>query len=147
MFDERKAEGAPMVVSGRIEELRRFEAGERALVRAWSEHLRGVVGGGRFQFICERHRRHAELMAARIVALGGSPKVDPDDQWILGPPGELATLVWAEEEAQRAFHDHLIDFDPETLATLRDQILPEQEDIVQMLTGERRPLLEPGPVV
>jgi hypothetical protein len=142
VFSEGKVEGAPVVVSGRIEELRRFEAGERALVRAWGEHVRCVAGGTRFQSIVERHRRHAELLAERIAALGGNPRIDPDDQWIVGPVTALSTLVWAEARAQRAFHDHLIDLDPGSMALVRDVVLPEHEDIVEALTGERRPMLE-----
>jgi hypothetical protein len=87
--------------------------------------------------LAERHRRIAALLAERIVALGGVPDVDPDDQWILGPTHEYRTIRYAEESALRTYHDHLPDFDPETMRLVRDRILVEHEDTLALLTGER----------
>jgi hypothetical protein len=134
---EGKFEGSPMVVSGRVEELRHLEAGERALADAWTEYANGIEGGNRYLNIAEGHRRHAALLATRIVDMGGRPEIEPDDQWILGPTDELATLVLAEQAAQRTYHDHLLDFDPVTMRLVRDRILPDHEDAVELLTGER----------
>jgi hypothetical protein len=133
--DERKIEGAPDLVLGRIEELRRLEAGERALADALGDYARAAKGGGQLLHLADRHRQIAAQLAVRIVALGGQPAVDPDDQWILGPTHELRTIRYAEESALRTYHDHLADFDPETMALVRDRILVEHEDTLALLTG------------
>jgi hypothetical protein len=134
---ERKGEGMPGLAAGRIEELRRLEAAERALADAFVAYARAAEGGGRLLHLSERHRRSAELLAGRIVALGGQPDIEPDDIWIIGPPDKLETIVYAEQAAQRTYHDHLLDMDPETMALVRDRILPEHEDTLALLTGER----------
>lgn len=131
------SKGARVVVSGRVAELRRFEACERALAQAHADYTRAAAGGARFFHLVERHRRHAALLAARIVALGGRPRVEPDDAWIAGPTDQLGTLVFAEHQALRAYRDHLLDFDPESMMLVRQQILPDHERTLDELTGER----------
>jgi len=127
----------PEVVAGRIEELRRLEASERALSDAFVAYARSAEGGARLLHLSERHRNLSTLLAQRIVALGGQPDVEPDGAWIIGEPGELRTILYAEQAAQRTYHDHLIDMDPETQALVRERILPEHEDTLEALTGER----------
>jgi hypothetical protein len=134
---EGKGEGMPGLAAGRIEELRRLEASERALAEAFVAYARAAEGGGRLLHLSERHRHISELLAQRIVALGGQPDVDPDDIWIIGDPGELRTILYAEKAAQRTYHDHLLDMDPETQALVRERILPDHEDTLEVLTGER----------
>src|SRR6478609_7722511 len=109
----------PGLVAGRIEELRRLEAAERALADAFVAFARSSEGGARLLHLAERRWRLAERLAERIVALGGEPQVDPDDIWIIGKPDELATIIYAEQSAQRTYHDHLLDLDPETMALVR----------------------------
>ncbi|HEX8953984.1 MAG TPA: hypothetical protein VF997_23550 [Polyangia bacterium] len=87
--------------------------------------------------LAERHREIAALLGARIVALGGQPDSEPDDAWIIGRPDELETIVYAEQAAQRTYHDHLLDLDPETMLLVRDRVLPAHEDTLEALTGER----------
>src|SRR4051812_27711864 len=134
---ERKGEGMPGLVAGRIEELRRLEAAERALADAFVAYARAAEGGAQLLHLAERRWRIAELLAARITALGGQPEVDADDIWIIGAPDKLETIIYAEQAAQRTYHDHLLDLDPETMALVRDRILPEHEDTLEALTGER----------
>ena len=143
METEEKPEGARMVVAGRVEELRLFEACERALARAYAEHARQAVGGARFFYLTERRRRDAELLAARILELGGDARVEPDDLWIMGPTDELGTLLFAEHQAVRTYRDHLLDLDPESMMLVRDHILPHHERTLEELTGERRRSLGP----
>ncbi|HEX6836230.1 MAG TPA: hypothetical protein VF334_06630 [Polyangia bacterium] len=87
--------------------------------------------------LAERHFELAALLGRRITALGGRPEVEPDDQWIIGPPEEFDTIVYAEQAAVRTYHDHLLDLDPETMLLVRDRILPAHEDTLEALTGER----------
>lgn len=136
MDAERKPVGAPVVVSGRVEELRLFEAGERALAHAWSQYAHAVAASAYWLELADRHRAFAEALAARVVALGGDPRIDPDDQWISGPTTELATLVRAEEAAMRTYVDHLIDLDPASQQVARC-IVEAHERIVTELTGVR----------
>jgi hypothetical protein len=134
---ERKDEGMPELVAGRLEELKRLEAAERALAEAFVDFARRAESGGRLLYLAERHRQIAALLADRIVALGGEPDLDTDDAWIIGPTNELDTIVYAEQAAQRTYHDHLLDFDPVTMHLVRDRVLPEHEDTLELLTGER----------
>jgi hypothetical protein len=140
---ERKGEGPPELVAGRVEELRRLEASERALAEALVAYARQAEGGGRVLHLAERHRQIGELLAARIVALGGAPDVDPDDNWIIGAPEKIETIIYAEQAAQRTYHDHLVDLDTETMRLVRDRILPEHEDTLELLTGERGLMMQP----
>jgi bacterioferritin (cytochrome b1) len=139
---EGKPEGAHAVVAGRIEELRHLEACERALSAAFAEYARVAEGGSRLFHVAERHRRHAELLAARIAALGGETNIDPDDAWIMGPVDQLDTLIEAERKAHRTYHDHLVDLDPDTKQMVRDRLLPDHEDTLEELTGERELVIE-----
>jgi hypothetical protein len=134
---ERKDEGMPGLVAGRLEELKRLEAAERGLVEAFVDFARSAEIGGRLLYLAERHRQIAALLAERIVALGGEPDLYADDAWIIGPTDELDTIVYAEEAAQRTYHDHLVDFDPVTMRLVRDRVLPEHESTLELLTGER----------
>lgn len=135
--EERKGEGAREVVAGRVAELRKLEAAERALADALCAFARSAAGGGQMLHLAERHFELAALLGQRIVALGGKPEADPDDQWIIGRPEELDTIVYAEQAAVRTYHDHLLDLDPETMHLVRDRILPAHEDTLEALTGER----------
>lgn len=139
MDEERKARGAPDLVAGRVEELRRLEAAERALADALLAYARAADGGGQLLHLGERHVLIARLLADRIVSLGGEPRVEPDDQWLIGAPEARETIVFAEQAAQRTYHDHLLDMDPETMVLIRDRVLPAHEATLQALTGERTP--------
>src|SRR5437868_3813033 len=122
----------PGLVAGRLEELKRLEAAERALADAFVDFARSAESGGRLLYLAERHRQIAALLLAeRIVALGGQPDLDADDAWIIGRTDELDTIVYAEQAAQRTYHDHLVDFDPETMQLVRDRVLPEHEDTLE----------------
>src|SRR5437773_5112564 len=120
---ERKGEGSPTVARGRLEELKLFEAGERALAAAFVEHARDAGAVARFLRLGERHRQHAQLLGERIAVLGGTPLAQPDDFWILGDVADAAALAAAEENALHTYHDHLLDFDPETTRLIRDRII------------------------
>ena len=137
MYEERKDEGAREVVAGRVAELRKLEAAERALADALCTYARAAPGGGQVLHLAERHFELAALLAKRIAALGGEPQVEADDQWILGAPEKLTTIVFAEEAAIRTYHDHLLDLDPETMLLVRDRILPAHADALEALTGSR----------
>jgi hypothetical protein len=136
VVNERKDEGAQELVAGRLEELKRLEASERGLAEAIGAHAQAAEGGGRILYLAERHRRLAALKAERIVALGGRPDPDPDDLWIIGPTRSLTTLIYAEQAALRTYHDHLLDFEGETMRLVRDRIIPAHEDTLALLTGE-----------
>src|SRR5215471_17950887 len=96
---EEKREGMPDLVGGRIEELKRLEASERALANAFIAYARVAQGGARLLHLSEGHREIASLLATRIAALGGEPHVDADDAWIIGSPHKLETIVYAEQAA------------------------------------------------
>jgi hypothetical protein len=130
---ERKVEGPSGVVAGRIEELRRFEAAERALAEAYSVYCYVNPGGTRYLGLMQRRRGLATLLAERIGQLGGRHAEFSDDCWISGSPKELATLIEAERVAHRTYHDHLEDFDPDTQRLVRDRILAEHEDTIEAL--------------
>ena len=139
MYEERKEEGAPEVVTGRVAELRKLEAAERALADALCAYARSAPGGGQMFRLAERHRELATLLGERVKVLGGVPEVEPDDQWLIGKPEELETILFAVEAALRTFHDHLIDLDHETMVMVRDRVLPTHEETLAALTGERNP--------
>jgi hypothetical protein len=120
-------------VTGRIEELRRLEAAERGLERAVRDYARASGGEGELFALAERHRQMAELLATRLHELGGETVVEPDDQWIIGPTDRFDTILFAEHSAQRTYHDHLLDLDPETLRLVRDRILPAHEQTLAQL--------------
>jgi hypothetical protein len=128
---------------GRIDELRRLEACERGLADAWAEFGLGARGDTRWIAVRQLHLGHAALLAGRIRELGAEPKQDGDDEWILGSPRNLSTLVIAENSAMRTYHDHLGDLDLETLALVRDRILPAQEQTLGQLVGEPYVAVEP----
>ena len=133
MVGEEKIESPHVLAAGRIEELRRLEAAERGLVRAIIEYAHAAGRDGNFLRVAERHRHISELLADRITALGGDTDVDPDDIWIIGPTDRLDTILYAEHSAQRTYHDHLLDLDPETLRLVRERILPAHEDTLALL--------------
>jgi hypothetical protein len=112
--------GSPFRVV-RTEELRRFEMCERALADAYRRQARRVPALGP---IGEEHAVHADLLRARLQALGGVAARDTDDEWLLGPIDDPRTLAVAEELALATYHDHLNDHDAETMELLRDHILP-----------------------
>jgi hypothetical protein len=142
MKAEGKAEGPPVVVVGRIAELRRLEASERALADAYRDCAREHPAKARLLRLGERHRQHATLLAARVAELGGMPDVEADDQWILGRPEQLSTLLYAERTAQATYHDHLLDLDGKTLHLVRDVILPEHRAALDELIEEIAPLVQ-----
>lgn len=139
LYEEGKGEGAPEVVAGRVAELRKLEASERALADALCVYARSAPGGGQLLHLAERHRDMASLLGERVTALGGAPETDADDLWLIGKPEELETILFAEQAALRTFHDHLIDLDPETMRLVRDRVLPTHEQTLEALTGERNP--------
>lgn len=134
---ERKPDAAFAAVRGRVEELRRLEACERALGDAYLARCGRAGGGARWRTLADRHRGHSERLAARIVELGGRPLADVDDQWIVRGRDPLTALLEAEQAALRTYHDHLLDFDPQTMRLVRDRILAEHEETLAELTGER----------
>ena len=136
MTAERNFEGAHEVAAGRIEELRRLEAAERALAEALATYFRGRAGGAAQLHLAERYRAHAALLAARIHELGGELDVDSDDVWIMGDPREPKTILYAVQAAQRTYHDHLLDLDPQTMHLVRDRILPDHDAVLAALTGD-----------
>jgi hypothetical protein len=141
--DERNDQGARGLVAGRVEELRRLEASERGLAEAFVAFARTATGGGRMLHLAERHRSIAELLVERMAALGGEPDRYPDDLWIIGPTDEIETILYAEQTALRTYHDHLVDFDGDTLQLVRDRILPDHENTLELLTNWRD-ALAPG---
>ncbi len=136
MGEKGKGEGTRGVVAGRVEELRGLEAAERGLADAFDAYARGAESDGRLLHLAERHRQLAALLAERIGALGSTPLAEPSDQWIVGPPDRRETILYAELSAQRTYHDHLLDMDPETLQLLRDRVLPAHEETLALLTAE-----------
>jgi hypothetical protein len=141
--DERNDQGARGLVAGRVEELKGLEASERGLAEAFVAFARAATGGGRMLHLAERHRSIAELLAERIVSLGGEPDPYPDDLWIIGPTDEIETILYAEQAALRTYHDHLLDFDGETMRLVRDRILPDHDNTLELLTNWRD-ALAPG---
>lgn len=139
MTKYRKSQPAYVVGGGRIEELRRLEAGERALADAWMRFAGEKAERWELRRIAELHRRHSVQLAWRIDALGGEVMLDPDDQWISNRPLSRESLQVAEETARLTYHDHLLDLDPESIELVRNRILPEHERMLQELTGEREP--------
>jgi hypothetical protein len=125
-----------MAVMGRIEELRRLEACERGLADAYATYGEMARRDRRWVSLRERHLGHAAMLALRIRELGGEPNDNSDDEWILGSPRELATMVFAEHAALRTYHDHLLDLDPESLAMVRERILPAHERTLAELAGD-----------
>jgi hypothetical protein len=133
------------VVSGRIVELQRLEACERGLADAYCTYAHGFRGAPTpWLTLAERHRSHACILAARVRELGGAALDESDDEWVMGDAHQLRTLIFAEQIALRTYHDHLLDLDQETIALLRESILPSQEEILATLVGERPtlPLVE-----
>ena len=139
MSDQRKGEGMPGLVAGRVEELRRLEACERALAESFYTYALTAAGGARLLHLGERHKGIAALLAKRLGELGGRPDVDPDDLWIIGSPRKLETLLFAEETALRTYRDHLVDLDLETRALVQERILPDHARTLELLIGEREP--------
>ncbi len=137
MEAEGKGEGSPEVAAGRVEELKRLEAAEQALADALTTYARACEGGARLLHFAERHRNHAALLAKRLAELGAHTLEFPDDIWIIGDPTQRHTIVVAEQMAARTYHDHLLDMDAKTKELVRDRILPEHEDVLEALTGER----------
>jgi len=133
VVEQGKNEASHGLAMGRIAELRRLEAAERGLARAILEFGRASGRDGNLFRAVERHRRISEMLAARVTALGGQIDVDPDDQWIVGPTDRIETILYAEHSAQRTYHDHLLDLDPETLRLVRERILPAHEDTLELL--------------
>ena len=107
--------------SVRSEELRRLEMCERALADAYREQALACEGAdalmlARFAAACDHH---AQLLGARVEALGGMRDPAADPSWLIG------SLAVAEHTALATYHDHLGDHDAETIALVRDRILPD----------------------
>jgi len=126
-----------MVVAGRIAELQRLAACERGLAEAYATY--GLRGRRDLRWVAlrERHLGHAAILAMRVRELGGEPTDDSDDEWIIGSPSDLSTIVFAEHAALRTYHDHLLDLDPESMTLVRERILPSHEQTLAELVGER----------
>jgi hypothetical protein len=133
LIGERKNEAARGLVTGRIEELRRLEAAERGLARAFGEFTRAAGRNGELLHLAEQHRRTSELLAERLSQLGGDAYADPDDQWVVGPADRLETIVHAEQSARRTYHDHLVDLDPDTMRLVRERVLPVHDETLALL--------------
>lgn len=140
MRAEGKSEGPPKVVAGRIEELRRLQASERALAGAYRAAAAVLLGGPRLIAIAEGHRTSADELGERIAALGGEPHLGSDDEWILGRVDQWTTLTYAERTALATWHDHLLDLDGETVRLVRERILPRHERALAELIEEIAPL-------
>ncbi len=125
-----------MVGRGRVEELKRLEAGERALADAWRDYAQSAPERWAACHMAERHRQHALTLAWRLLALDSEPNDSSDDEWINGPRGELQTLLDAEQAARLTYHDHLGDFDPRTCELIRERILPDHEALLAELVGD-----------
>jgi hypothetical protein len=143
MTRQENLERPRIAVAGRIVELQRLEACERGLADAYALYGEGVPRDRRWAILRERHLAHAAMLAARIRELGGEPADDSDDEWIVGSPRELSTIVFAEHGAMRTYHDHLADLDSESLTLVRERILPAHERTLAELVGERDFSLEP----
>jgi hypothetical protein len=131
-----KTEATQVVPRGRIEELKRLEASERALADAWSYFARSSPDRWAACTLAERHRQHALALAWRLMALGDEPSYAVDDEWIQGPRDRLETLVHAEQLARLTYHDHLGDFDPRTMELIRERILPDHEALLEELVDD-----------
>jgi hypothetical protein len=131
-----KTESAQVVGPGRIAELQRLEASERALADAWATYARSAPERWQACVLAERHRQHALLLAWRLAALGEEPSYDVDTDWILGPTDHLGTLLSAEQSARLTYHDHLSDFDPRTLELVLERILPDHEAMLEELVAD-----------
>src|SRR5262249_2527393 len=136
MASQENLERPQMVVPGRIVELGRLQACERGLADAYAAYGQHV-DDPRWYTLRERHLAHAAILALRIRELGGEPSEDSDDEWIMGPARELATIVLAEHLALRTYHDHLLDLDPESVTLVRERIMPAHERTLAELTGEQ----------
>jgi hypothetical protein len=131
-----KTESAHVVGRGRIEELKRLEASERALADAWTTYSRSAPERWVACTLAERHRQHALALAWRLMALGDEPSYAVDDEWITGPPDRLETLLRAEQAARLTYHDHMGDFDARTLELVRERILPDHEALLEELVAD-----------
>jgi hypothetical protein len=128
-----------ILVDGQVVELQHLEACERGLADAYDIYQRRAEHGPGLGHLADIHRRHARWLAGRLEALGGQPLPETDNEWLGGPADQLRSLVVAEHAAARTYHDHLGDFDVETLNLIRDRILPEQEELLSDLIGEHAP--------
>lgn len=126
-------------VDGLVTELQHLEACERGLATAYDAYQRQAEDGPGLGHLADCHRRHARWLASRLAALGAEPLPEADDEWVMGPGHILGSLVYGEYACARTYHDHMGDFDTETLALIRNRILPEQEDLLTELTGEPAP--------
>ena len=142
MADMKKGEAPRMDRGGRVAELDRFQACERALAEAFADFAKRTRGGVRWRQLAERHNGHSRLLSARIRELGGVPDTETDGSWIMGPPDSLATLLFAEHMALRGYHDHLIDLDPQSMRLIRDHVLPAHERTLAALVGDADPAME-----
>lgn len=131
-----KTESAQVVGRGRIAELQRLEASERALADAWTRYARSAPQRWQACVVAERHRQHALLLAWRLSALGEEPSYEMDSDWILGPTDHLGSLLSAEQSARLTYHDHLGDFDPRTLELVLERILPDHEALLEELVAD-----------
>jgi hypothetical protein len=119
----------------KVELLRRFEMGERALAEVYRRQ------GGESRWLARLHDEHAALLRARLSALDAAPRAGIDDQWLRGE-GDEALRV-AEYVSLATYHDHLTNLDPESARIVREVILPEHDQALALLDPEhsrRRPL-------
>jgi hypothetical protein len=107
--------------SVRIEELRRLEMCERALAQAYRRLARRRSGNESIVLhsIATLGEKHAELLRDRVEALGGQCDSATDEAWLVGD-----CLSDAEDLAIACYHDHMGDHDDQTMAMIREQILP-----------------------
>jgi len=107
--------------SVRIEELRRLEMCERALADAYRRLARRRSGNESvvLHSIATLSEKHAQLLRDRVERLGGHCDPETDEAWLVGD-----CLSDAENLAVATYHDHMGDHDDDTMALIRDQILP-----------------------
>jgi hypothetical protein len=114
----------------RSEELRRLDMCERGLAAAYrraaerSPAEEAVV----LHELASGCERSSDELRARALELAG--RLDPgvDDSWLVA--NDLAA---AEHQALATYHDHIGDHDAETIALIRDQILPRHRAAIEYL--------------
>jgi hypothetical protein len=116
----------------RLLELRHLVRCERGLAAAYRD-ARGVAGvpDRRLAELERHHLEHAELLLARIDALGGRRDEDVEDLWVTGDDARHFAI--AEHASLATYHDHLLDLDAETAEVVRNRIIPEHAAALALL--------------
>jgi hypothetical protein len=122
---------------GRVGELRRLEASERALAALYRRQARLRPGAVYLVRLALLMLEHAALLRGQLLRLGVEPLDERDDQWIRGPIDDWETLRRAQYAAKATYHDHLLDHDPEIARLLRDVILRGHTEALDELDAGR----------